>query len=153
MGAWLSLPAQCRERAGQGRHRDAQVSDGHLRERLLLARPRRRHGGGQCRRKFEMLQNPEDQPGVLGEQDPSQPAARQGQLPSAVRQRLAGDSGLGVPAGAQAQRKHYARGGAPSRREAAIDLPQAYLSGRSLMTLLFGWIGQIMMARVSSCLM
>lgn len=38
MGAWIPIQTQCQERAGQTGHRNAQVQNGYLCQRLFLAR-------------------------------------------------------------------------------------------------------------------
>ena len=40
VGARIQVPAECQERAGQAGHRDAQVQNGDIRQRLFLARTR-----------------------------------------------------------------------------------------------------------------
>ena len=40
VGTRIQIPAECQERAGQTGHRDAQVQDGDIRQRLFLARAR-----------------------------------------------------------------------------------------------------------------
>lgn len=74
------LPAEPPQAAGQTGHRAEEIQDVHLRERLFLAwargplgRERRRKVSGE----FELLQDTEDEQGVLGTEDPAQQGAGQ----------------------------------------------------------------------------
>lgn len=58
-----------------------------------------------------MLQNPANQPRILGEQDPAQPGTGPAELPDSAGQRLAGDCGVGVPAESQPTGTDDAAGG------------------------------------------
>ena len=40
MGTRIPIPAECQERTGQAGHRNAQVQNGNIRQRLFLARSR-----------------------------------------------------------------------------------------------------------------
>ena len=99
--SWVSVSAERQKCAGEARYRAAELPDGDIRERMFLAWAR---GGGATNSrfriqgsKFKVLQDSDDEQGVLGCQNPSQPGARQGELPRAARERVARDSHLGVP--------------------------------------------------------
>ena len=62
-----------------------------------------------------MLQNSQNQPRFLGEQNPAQSGTRPAELPDSAGERLAGDYPMGVPTETQTAREHDAPcgGGAP----------------------------------------
>lgn len=70
-----------------------------------------------------LLQDSDDEPGVLGGEDSEEPKARPGELPSAAGERMAGHRYLGMPTEARPHRPHHARGGAAAEREHAVAVP------------------------------
>ena len=69
---WVSLPAELSSLAWQARHRDAEVQDVYLRERLLLAWASRGNAGGS---RLGVLQDSEDEQGFLGGKDTAESGA------------------------------------------------------------------------------
>ena len=86
VGARIPIPAECQERAWQAGHRDAQVQDGDIRQRLFLARTR----------GVQAVRIAEDQHGVLAGKDRTEQGTRPAERRNASRQRLASDYVVGV---------------------------------------------------------
>lgn len=70
-----------------------------------------------------MLQDSDDEQGVLGRKNPSQPRARPGELSYAAGERMAGHRYLGMPTEARPHRPHDARSGTAAEREHAVAVP------------------------------
>lgn len=98
--ARIQIQAECQERAGQAGHRDAQVQNGDIRQRLFLARAR----------KLQAVRTAEDQHGVLAGKDRTEQGTRPAKRRTAPRQRLASDYIVGVQPDKRPTRTHYAAG-------------------------------------------
>ena len=90
----VPFPHQRPPPARHARHRAAQVPHGHLRQRLLLARPRR----------LPLLRPAQNQHRLLASQNRAQPRARPLRTPPAPPHGLARHPGMGVPAQTQKPR-------------------------------------------------
>ena len=110
----VPLPAECEERPGKARYRDAALPHGDIRERVLLALTR------------GVLQDTQHKSGVLGREDTEEPGARPGELPCAAGERLAGDRHLGVPTQARPHRPHDARSGTAAEQQPPVVLQASH---------------------------
>ena len=100
MDARIQIPAECQERAGQAGHRDAQVQDGDICQRLFLARAR----------GVQAVRIAENQYGILAGKDRTEQGTRPAERRTAPRQRLASDYIVGVQPDQRPTRTYHAAG-------------------------------------------
>ena len=98
--ARIQIPAECQERARQTGHRDAQVQNGDICQRLFLARTR----------WVQAVCTAENKHGVLAGKDRTEQGTRPAEQRTAPRQRLASDYIMGVQPDKRPNRIHYAAG-------------------------------------------
>lgn len=100
VGTRIQVQAECQERAGQAGHRDAQVQNGDICQRLFLARTR----------GVQAVRIAENQYGILAGKDRTEQGTRPAERRTAPRQRLASDYIMGVQPDKRPNRIHYAAG-------------------------------------------